>query len=79
MNHSTVDQSGLIRHAIETGGLHDLDPIKAAIEETGAIAYTAQLAQDEADRAIAAIAGLPGSDYLDALHALARFAVQRAH
>lgn len=79
MNHSPSAVANMIRHAIETGGLKDLENIKVAIEDTGAIKYTAQLAQDEADRAIAAIAGLPGSEYLEALHALARFAVQRAH
>ncbi len=79
MNHSPAEVSGMIRHAIETGGLKDLDNIKEAIEDTGAIKYTAQLARDEADRAVAAIAGLPDSEYLEALHALARFAVQRAH
>ncbi|MEX2524774.1 MAG: octaprenyl diphosphate synthase [Gammaproteobacteria bacterium] len=79
MNHSPAEVTGMIRHAIETGGLKDLENIKEAIEATGAITYTAQLARDEADRAVAAIAGLPDSDYLEALHALARFAVQRAH
>jgi len=79
MNHSPSTVSGMIRHAIETGGLKDLENIKGAIEDTGAIKYTAQLARDEADRALAAIAGLPDSEHLEALHALARFAVQRAH
>ncbi|MEJ2761365.1 MAG: octaprenyl diphosphate synthase [Gammaproteobacteria bacterium] len=79
MAHSSPPQSGLIRHAIETGGLKELAAIQSAIEETGAIAYTAQLARDEADKALAAIAGLPQSDYLEALRALARFAVERVY
>lgn len=79
MSHSTAPQARLIRHAIETGGLKELGAIQAAIEETGAIAYTAQLAREEADKAVAAIVDLPRTDYLEALHALARFAVERTH
>ena len=79
MAHSPPPQAELIRHAIETGGLNELAAIQSAIEETGAIAYTAQLAREEADQALAAIAGLTQSDYLDALRALARFAVERVY
>jgi octaprenyl-diphosphate synthase len=79
MSHSPAPQAKLIRHAIETGGLKELGEIQAAIEETGAIAYTAQLAREEADKALAAIADLPRTAYLDALHALTRFAVERSH
>jgi len=79
MSHSPAPQARLIRHAIETGGLKELGEIQAAIEETGAIAYTAQLAREEADKALAAIANLPRTTYLEALHALARFAVERTH
>ena len=79
MSHSPAPQARLIRQAIETGGLKELGEIQAAIEETGAIAYTAQLAREEADKALAAIVDLPRTDYLEALHALARFAVERTH
>jgi octaprenyl-diphosphate synthase len=79
MSHSPAPQASLIRHAIKTGGLKELGEIQAAIEETGAIAYTAQLAREEADKALSAIAGLPRTAYLEALHALARFAVERSH
>ena len=79
MSHSPAPQARLIRHAIETGGLKELGEIQSAIEETGAIAYTAQLAREEAAKALAAIADLPRTDYLEALHALARFAVERSH
>ena len=79
MAHSPPPQAELIRHAIETGGLNELAAIQSAIEETGAIAYTAQLAREEAAKALAAIADLPRTDYLEALHALARFAVERSH
>ena len=77
--HSPAPRAARIRQAVQAGGLEELDEIQAAIEETGAIAYTAQLAREEADKALAAVADLPHGDYLDALHALARFAVERAH
>jgi octaprenyl-diphosphate synthase len=72
-------QSTLIRQAIENGGLDNIDAIREAIESTDAIAYTAELARQAAEKAINAIAGMPQSAYLDALHSLARFSVERTH
>lgn len=79
MHNSADAHTDLIRLAIEKGGLDDLAEIQNAIERTGAIAYTAQLAQEEANKAITAIRDFPQSEYLDSLYALARFAVQRAN
>ncbi len=70
-------QRSLIRSAIESGGLDNLQPVLAAIESTGALRYTAARAQDAADAAIGALATLPESDYKDALIAVAEFAVNR--
>ena len=78
MWHGTADQSGIIRSAIQNGGLDNIAEIKNAIETTGAIAYTAGLARQEADEAIAALEGLPDSDYLEALYVLAKFSVDRS-
>ncbi len=78
MWHGTADQSGIIRSAIQNGGLDNIAEIKNAIETTGAIAYTAGLARQEADEAIEALEGLPDSDYLEALYALAKFSVDRS-
>lgn len=72
-------QSALIREAIENGGLDNIDAIKEAIESTHAIAYTAELAEQAANKAIKALAGLPQSAYLDALHSLARFSIERTN
>ena len=77
MWHGTEQQSSIIREAITNGGLENIEAIREAIESTGAIAYTSRLAQQEADSAIAALEGLEPSMYLDALYALAQFAVQR--
>ena len=50
-----------------------------AIESTGAIAYTAQVAQDEADLAIGRWRRLPPGPYKDALYGLAEFSVNRTY
>mgnify|MGYP000485299525 CR=1 FL=1 len=73
------EQSALIREAIENGGLDNIDVIKEAIESTDAIAYTANIAREAVGKAVDALAILPPSQYLDALHSLARFSIERTH
>ena len=70
-------QSNVIRDAITNGGLSNIEQIRKAIETTGAIAYTARLAEKETSQAIDALGKLKPSIYLDALVSLARFAVER--
>lgn len=70
-------EATLIRNAIEHGGLEHLEQIKETINATGAIAYTAKIASEEAELAMNELKGLPESEYLDALYALARFSVER--
>ena len=48
-----------------------------AIESTGALQYTAQLAKREADAALAALNDLPDSVYRRALATLAHIAAER--
>jgi octaprenyl-diphosphate synthase len=72
-------QSRIIRHAIENGGLENIDAVREAIEATGAIAYTAHAAQGEADKAAAALRTVPPSPYRDALLALTEFSVTRTY
>jgi octaprenyl-diphosphate synthase len=50
-----------------------------AVQNTGAIAYTADLARQEAKMAAQAIANLAPSVYKDALYALAEFSVNRTY
>lgn len=71
-------QAATIRAAIENGGREQIGEITAAIESTGAITYTLALAKQEATDAEAALTGLRPSRYLDALTALAKFAVDRS-
>jgi octaprenyl-diphosphate synthase len=79
INNGTPEQAALVREALEQGGLERIAEISAAIESTGAIAYTSRSAQNEADKAIAALAVLEDSPYKEALTTLANFAVQRDH
>jgi octaprenyl-diphosphate synthase len=72
-----ASQRALIREAIEQGGLDRIHEVYAAVENTGAIAYTRRLARAEADRAIDLLRCLPDSDHKAALQALADFSVRR--
>lgn len=69
----------MIRRAITEQDASDIQAICAAIEHTGALAYTAHRAQAEADRAKQAIAAVPDSPFKEALLALADAAVARNH
>lgn len=79
MRNGTPQQAALVRNAIETGGLEQIDAVMEAVESTGAIQYTAGSAQQAADKAIAALKILPGSEYRDALQTLAEFSVNRSY
>jgi octaprenyl-diphosphate synthase len=65
----------LIRTAIRQGGLAQLEPIVAAIESTGGIAYASRVAQRESELALQALTVLPDTPYRRGLAALAQFAV----
>jgi len=77
LTHADADAAALIREAIEQGGTELQAPILAAVERSGGLEYTAQLAEREAQKAEAVLAELPASPYRDALAGLARFAVTR--
>jgi octaprenyl-diphosphate synthase len=77
MQHGSEAQRSMIRHAIEHGGLDQLQEITRAVASLGGLAYTARLAQSEADQALAALAPLPESAFKDGLSELAKFAVAR--
>ncbi len=79
LREGNTEQQAVVRMAIEHGGLDHIDAVLAAIESTGANAYTARRAESEAERAIQAIAAIPGSPYKQALLDLARFSIHRTH
>jgi octaprenyl-diphosphate synthase len=72
-------QQAAVRKAVENGGREQIKAVLAAIESTGAIAYTAALAQEEAKLAKEALSALPASPYAEALRDLADFAVSRTY
>lgn len=69
----------IIRRAIEQGGLDEIGPILAAIQTTGALAYTFTRARESARQAVGAITRVPDSAFKDALVQLAEFAVERRY
>ena len=70
-------EAEMIRRAIEQGGTEEQESIRAVVESTGGLDYTAELASHEIEKALAALEGVPPSPYRDALAALARFAATR--
>lgn len=79
LQHGSPAQRELIRLAVAQGGLSHLTGITEAIEKTGGLEYTTQLARKEMESALAALKAMPASQFRDALQALARFAVERTY
>jgi octaprenyl-diphosphate synthase len=79
MRHGSATQAGVIRAAIERGGLSEFQPVVAAIQDTGALDYSRRRAEAESKRAVAALQALPPSTYHDSLIQLAAFAVSRSY
>jgi octaprenyl-diphosphate synthase len=77
MKKGSETERNLIRSAIESDGIGQLDEVHAIIESTGALDYTISCAQSAADQAIDAISAVPDSEYRHALTALAEFSVRR--
>jgi len=79
MLNGTQEQAALIKEAIEQGGLDQIEEITQAIEITGALDYTREIAKKEAELAIAELANIPDSDYKEAMITLAHFSVDRKY
>jgi octaprenyl-diphosphate synthase len=77
LKHADDREAAMIRRAIEQGGTEEQGSIRAVVENTGGLDYTAQLAGREIEKALAALDAVPASPYRDALGALARFAATR--
>ena len=74
---SQGNEANIIREGILNGGLNNLDVIQKIINQTGAIEYTAELAQREANLAIESLDHFSTTEYLDAMVNLAKFSVDR--
>ncbi len=79
MDRGTPAQRSLIRHAIETGGVGELNRIVAIVRDTGALDVTRDAAAAEARRAMAAIAALPVNAYSEGMQSLASQLLVRRH
>jgi len=79
LSHGNAEQQALIRDAITHGGREHITAVTEAIQATHALAYTAEVAKQEAEKAINCLKILPDSPYTDALYALANFSVQRSY
>ncbi len=75
----TPEQINCVKQAIANSNRDNLDLILTAIESTGAITYTYQLANQHVSQAIGYLRDLPDSPYRQALTTLAQFAVQRSY
>jgi octaprenyl-diphosphate synthase len=73
----TPAQRGVIRHAVETGALEELDQVVAIVRETGALQVAREAAAAEAQRAIDAAGSLPPNPYTQVLLQLAAQLLQR--
>ena len=72
-----ADERAAVREAIESGGTSHFNQILAAIDRTGALDYTRELARKEADVAASLVAQLPASEQRDALLYLPAYSVSR--
>lgn len=79
IRHGSPGEAALVRDALASGGLDDLDRVLAAIRRSGALDYTRRQAETEARAAEAALDSIPATQYRDFLLQLARFAVTRTH
>jgi octaprenyl-diphosphate synthase len=79
IQHGSPEEAALVRSALASGGLDDLDRVLAAIRRSGALDYTRRQAEAEARAATAALDSIPSTQYRDFLLQLAQFAVTRTH
>ncbi|MFP4614406.1 MAG: polyprenyl synthetase family protein [Thiohalorhabdus sp.] len=75
--HADHQGRNAIRRALEEEGVALLDPVRTAIERTGALEYTVQSARERIETAKESLAGLPDTEERRALEALADFVVTR--
>ncbi len=79
MQSGTAAEAELVRRAVTSGGLEDLQAVLAAIRRSGALDYTRRQAEVEAQAAGAVLQAIPPTQYRDSLIQLASFAVTRTH
>lgn len=79
IEHSAGADKELLVGAITNASRDNLDDVLAIIENTNSLAYTADVAKEQAQLALQSLAVLPDSIFKDALENLAQFSVERAY
>jgi len=79
IQHGGPEEAALVRSALASGGLDELDRVLAAIRRSGALEYTRRQAEAEVRAASAALDSIPSTQYREYLLQLAQFAVTRTH
>lgn len=79
LQHGKEADRALIRKAINTGGLDELDAITRAVRDCGALDYTIEQAQEQSRLAKACLAAVPDNLHKQAMLALCDLAVARNH
>ena len=77
MLHASEDDAKLIRKAIRKGGLDDIEQILKIVQDCGSLEYTKDKAREHVALAQQCLTDLVDSDAQQALHHLARIAVER--
>ena len=73
------NQSDFVRDAILSGGVENLTDMVKVVTDTGGLAYTQQLAEQQTELASASIECLPESDFKTAMQQLASFSISRSY
>lgn len=79
MRHGSAHAASVVRTALSQASRDHFDAVLHAVQTSGALDYARTVAQAESERAIACLSGLPDNAFTQALHALARIAVNRQH
>ncbi len=79
LNNGSANQKTLVKQAIENNDISNLEAIKTAIQDTGALEYTLRQAHKHAEQAIIALDTLAESQAKHALITLAEYAVKRSY
>ena len=77
MDQGSAAERNMIREAIETGDTQNLTSIQLAIESSGGLKYTTNIARTEVHLAIEQLEPLPNGLYKEGLRSLAMFALNR--
>jgi octaprenyl-diphosphate synthase len=77
MQNGTAPQKALIAAAIRDGGIKHLQEIIAIVQQSGALAYTRQVAEERVALALKCLACLPQSRYREGLQQVADAALHR--